>query len=87
MADERGRPPYHQPSPIGFGRCASRSLREHEPSPQQPLRGLVVPTPYAWPALLAKDGDACSNHYRHTLEELGEQPGTLGLIFAEAGSA
>ena len=58
MADERGRPPYHQPSPI--------------------------PAPYAWPALLAKDVDALFDHYRHTLEELGKQPGTLGPIFAEA---
>ena len=58
MADERSRPPYHQPSPI--------------------------PAPYAWPALLARDGDALFDHYRHTLEELGRQPGTLALIFGEA---
>ena len=58
MADERSRPPYHQPSPI--------------------------PAPYAWPALLAKDGDALFDHYRHTLEELGKQPGTLALIFGKA---
>ncbi|MBI3157750.1 MAG: type I restriction-modification system subunit M N-terminal domain-containing protein [Burkholderiales bacterium] len=44
MADERSRPPYHQPSPI---RAA-----------------------YAWPTLLAVDGDALFDHYRHTLEEL-----------------
>jgi type I restriction enzyme M protein len=58
MADERSRPPYHQPSPI--------------------------PAPYAWPMLLAKDGDALFDHYRHTLEELGKQPGTLALIFGKA---
>ncbi|MCL4737030.1 MAG: type I restriction-modification system subunit M N-terminal domain-containing protein [Burkholderiaceae bacterium] len=58
MADERSRPPYHQPSPI--------------------------PAPYAWPALLARDGDALFDHYRHTLEELGKQPGTLALIFGKA---
>ena len=58
MADERSRPPYHQPSPI--------------------------PAPYAWPALLAKDGDALFDHYRHTIEELGKQPGTLALIFGKA---
>ena len=58
MADERSRPPYHQPGPI--------------------------PAPYAWPALLAKDGDPLFDHYRHTLEELGRQPGTLALIFGEA---
>jgi type I restriction enzyme M protein len=58
MADERSRPPYHQPSPI--------------------------PAAYAWPALLAKDGDALFDHYRHMLEELGRQPGTLALIFGKA---
>ncbi len=88
MADERSGPPLSgqmsQPSPIGFGRCASRSLREHEPPPQQPLRGLVVPAAYAWPALRALDGDELFDHYRHTLEELGKQPGTLALIFGKA---
>ncbi|GMV47506.1 MAG: hypothetical protein AMXMBFR66_29040 [Pseudomonadota bacterium] len=58
MADERSRPPYHQPSPI--------------------------PTAYAGPALRALDGDALFDHYRHTLEELGRQPGTLALIFGKA---
>jgi type I restriction enzyme M protein len=43
-----------------------------------------IPAAYAWPALLAKDGDALFDHYRHTLEELGKQPGTLALIFAKA---
>jgi type I restriction enzyme M protein len=61
MADERSRPPYHQPSPI--------------------------PAAYAWPALLGKDGDALFDHYRHTLEELGKQPGTLALIVATLSQA
>jgi type I restriction enzyme M protein len=43
-----------------------------------------IPAGYAWPALLAKDGDALFDHYRHTLEELGRQPGTLALIFGKA---
>ncbi|MCA3142101.1 MAG: hypothetical protein ING80_07785 [Rhodocyclaceae bacterium] len=43
-----------------------------------------IPAAYAWPALLAKDGDALFDHYRHTLEELGKQPGTLALIFGKA---
>ncbi len=43
-----------------------------------------IPVPYAWPSLLAKDGDALFDHYRHTLEELGKQPGTLALIFGKA---
>jgi len=28
--------------------------------------------------------DALFDHYRHTLEELGKQPGTLALIFGKA---
>ena len=43
-----------------------------------------IPASYAWPALLAKDGDALFDHYRHTLEALGKQPGTLALIFGKA---
>jgi type I restriction enzyme M protein len=43
-----------------------------------------IPAPYAWRQLLAKDGDALFDHYRHTLEELGKQPGTLPLIFGKA---
>jgi hypothetical protein len=31
-----------------------------------------------------KDGDALFDHYRHTLEALGKQPGTLALIFGKA---
>ena len=33
---------------------------------------------------MARDGDALFDHYRHTLEELGKQPGTLALIFGKA---
>lgn len=33
---------------------------------------------------MAKDGDALETQYRHTLEELGRQPGMLGLIFRKA---
>ena len=43
-----------------------------------------IPAPYAWPALRALDGDALFDHYRHTLEELGRQHGTLALIFGKA---
>jgi len=44
----------------------------------------LVPTDYAWPRLLALDGGALFAHYRHTLEALGNEKGTLGLIFGEA---
>ncbi|MBX3717032.1 MAG: SAM-dependent DNA methyltransferase [Burkholderiales bacterium] len=43
-----------------------------------------IPAPYAWPTLLAQDGDALFDHYRHTLDELGKGKGTLALIFAKA---
>jgi len=43
-----------------------------------------IPAAYAWPSLLARDGDALFDHYRHTLEELGKQPGTMALIFGKA---
>ena len=55
MADERTKPPYHQPS--------------------------TVPADYAWPTLVKKDGDELFDHYRHTLENLGNEKGLLGLIF------
>lgn len=45
---------------------------------------IPIPVAYAWPALLAKDGDALFDHCRHKLEELGEQPGTLALSFGKA---
>jgi type I restriction enzyme M protein len=47
-------------------------------SPSPILKG------YDWPSLLAKDGDELFDHYRHTLEKLGAEKGTIGLIFAKA---
>jgi type I restriction enzyme M protein len=40
-----------------------------------------VPEKYSWPTLIRKDGDELFDHYRHTLEALGNQKGLLGLIF------
>jgi type I restriction enzyme M protein len=40
-----------------------------------------VPETYGWPSLIKKDGDELFDHYRHTLEALGNQKGLLGLIF------
>ena len=40
-----------------------------------------VPSMYSWPSLIKKDGDDLFDHYRHTLEALGNQKGLLGLIF------
>jgi len=44
----------------------------------------IVPPEFAWGSLLSRDGDALFDHYRHALEKLGQQRGTLGLIFAKA---
>jgi type I restriction enzyme M protein len=44
----------------------------------------IVPAAYSWPTLLKEDGDELFDHYRHVLDELGKQKGTLGLIFAKA---
>jgi type I restriction enzyme M protein len=41
-----------------------------------------IPTAYTWTALLAKDGDALFDHYRHALEELV----MLALIFGRVQS-
>jgi type I restriction enzyme M protein len=44
----------------------------------------IVPAAYAWPTLLQRDGDELFDHYRHMLERLGQERGTLGLIFGKA---
>jgi type I restriction enzyme M protein len=44
----------------------------------------LIAAKYAWPTLLAKDGDELFDHYRHVLEALGSGKGTLGLIFGKA---
>ena len=44
----------------------------------------LIPKQYAWPTLLAKDGDELFDHYRHLLDKLGKQKGTLALIFSKA---
>ncbi len=44
----------------------------------------VIPAGFDWPALTSKEGDALEVQYRHTLENLGRQPGMLGLIFRKA---
>ncbi|MEX2163169.1 MAG: class I SAM-dependent DNA methyltransferase [Sulfuricaulis sp.] len=43
-----------------------------------------VPKDYSWPSLIKKDGDELFDHYRHTLEALGNQKGLLGLIFSKS---
>jgi type I restriction enzyme M protein len=43
-----------------------------------------IPANYSWPELLKRDGDELEIHYRHTLEELGKEPGLIGVIFRKA---
>jgi type I restriction enzyme M protein len=43
-----------------------------------------IPKGFGWDVLVKLDGDDLEIHYRHTLEELGKQPGMLGLIFRKA---
>lgn len=56
----------------------------HEQTQEPWNRPSPVPEGYDWPSLLARDGDELETHYRHLLEELGRQPGMLGLIFHKA---
>ncbi len=46
--------------------------------------GEVVPLGLDWQSLLDRDGDDLEVHYRHLLESLGRQSGTLGTIFRKA---
>ena len=43
-----------------------------------------IPEGYDWPSLLAREGDALETHYRHTLENLAQRTGALGVIFRKA---
>ena len=43
-----------------------------------------LPEGYDWPSLLAREGVDLEQHYRATLERLGRQPGTMGVIFSKA---
>lgn len=44
----------------------------------------TVPLDYSWPTLVKRDGDELFDHYRHTLENLGNEKGLLGLIFSKS---
>jgi type I restriction enzyme M protein len=56
----------------------------HEQTQAPYSRKPIVPKAYDWPSLLKKEGDDLEVQYRHTLEELGKQPGMLGEIFKKA---
>jgi len=43
-----------------------------------------VPEEFSWSKLVEKEGDELERHYRHTLQELGDEEGILGIIFRKA---
>src|SRR5260221_11669436 len=43
-----------------------------------------MPKGFDWESLTRLDGDELEPHYRHVLEELGKQPGMLGITFRKA---
>ena len=44
----------------------------------------IVPESCSWQRLLDADGDDLENTYRHMLEDLAREPGTLGVVFRKA---
>jgi len=44
----------------------------------------IVPPQCSWQLLLDADGDELETTYRHILEKLARQPGTLGVVFRKA---
>lgn len=44
----------------------------------------IIPDEYRWAQLAGKDGDALELQYRHSLEQLGKEPGLIGTIFRKA---
>ena len=45
----------------------------------------VIPAQWRWDKLANKDGDALELQYRHMLENLGKEPGLIGVIFEGDG--
>ena len=64
---------------LNVAEAASRS-----PLTSQMSQPSLVPADYAWPTLLARDGDALFDHCHHTLEAVRNEKGPLGLIFGKA---
>ncbi len=56
----------------------------HEQTQPPWTRPSPVPKGLDWPSLIAKEGDALETQYRHILEKLGREKGTLGLVFRKA---
>jgi type I restriction enzyme M protein len=59
-----------------------KMAHERETRPLNPET--IVPKDCSWQRLLDTDGDQLESTYRHILETLAKQPGTLGVIFRKA---
>jgi len=59
-----------------------KMAHERETRALKPER--IVPPECSWQKLLDADGDDLETTYRHILEQLARQPGTLGVIFRKA---
>ena len=59
-----------------FLKMANERVRAGQPA--------IIPDGLDWQSLLDRDGDELEVHYRHILEQLGRQPGTLGTIYRKA---
>jgi type I restriction enzyme M protein len=60
-------------------------LKMADEQSKPPLNRLSpVPAGYDWPSLLERDGAELETHYLHVLEQLGNEPGMLGIIFRKA---
>jgi type I restriction enzyme M protein len=59
-----------------------KMAHEREIRPFKPEQ--IVPPECSWQKLLDADGDELEVTYRHILEQLARQPGTLGVIFRKA---
>src|SRR4051794_15281007 len=59
-----------------------KMAHERETRKVKPER--IVPADCSWQRLLDADGDELETTYRHILEDLAREPGTLGTIFRKA---
>lgn len=59
-----------------------KMAHEREMRPLRPER--IVPEDCSWQHLLDANGDELETTYRHILQDLGREPGTLGVIFRKA---
>jgi type I restriction enzyme M protein len=57
---------------------------DHERTRPPYNRKSTIPEDYNWASLIELDGLPLERHYRNSLENLGKEPGILGIIFRKA---